>query len=745
MDFSAQVETMISHFEAGEVLKAEPIAISIISVDSRNGSAWYVLGMAALQDGRYSDAEQALHCVNKLSPENLDAWLRWQESLLAQKKFQEVADNCVKAIQRCWDIKHFETYFRLPTDAKTSAVASLLKASLLDAISKSEKDATLWLLLARFYLEDCDYERASNSYLMATACSNSDEVLAAYGAFLHSISEYSKAIKVFLELVERDSMNVKHWIFLGSCYHTLSAFELAVEAYEKADEVDPGNLDVCAGLSTCVAASNSDYVFAAQLLKKIFASIYESNEAMTEAQRSQVERRLIPQRAQLTYYQQHLAQYDDQSQEYLKYLLTEDNIPENKIPPPFHVMPIIDSPELLKRTAAAFKPSIFKRVLQDHEDPTARRIKVGWFGGDFHDHATMVLLNGVFREYDRNQFDFRVFSYGGDHGGDYRKLVQLYVDDVYELYGKNDVEITRFAQDLKLDIAIDLKGFTRGGRTSMFSAGLAPIQISYLGWPGTSGKDYMDYMIADEQTIPEKLRDCYTESIMYMPNSYQPNDNQRPISWEDTSRQYWGLPDDGVVFASFNQLYKARPDELAVWASLLSSVEGSVLWLMVPPNKQTAQTIRDHFVELGIDAKRIVMAPQIRGFSAHISRIRHADIFLDCFIVNGHTTISDCLFAGVPAVTMPGRQFPARVGASLLRAAGLEELIASDRSSYFDIALKLALDVDYRQVMRARCAGVVSSSSLFDTKKYVCHLEELFKKAFDRSCNGLSPVDLYVK
>lgn len=744
MQLNSEVEKMVSHFEEGEAQKAESLAVSILSGDPSNGAAWYVVGMSAMSDSRYCDAEQAFECVNSIAPENLDAWLNWQKSLFSQEKFQEVAANCVDAIERCWDVRHFETYFKLPTEAKTDEVRSSIKAGLFNAMSESDRDGRLYLLLARFYLDSFEYDRAANAYLMASACDRSEQVLAECGRFLYEIDQPTKALKVYGELVEMDSLNSKYWLCMGACFHKLGAFDFAVEAYEKAEQVDPGNLDAMAGLATCVAASSANFSLAAKYIEKVFASLYENREDLSEADKIHIEKQLIPQRAQLTYYQQHLAQYDDQSLQFLDWLATHDDIPDAKLPPPFHVMPIIDSPELLKKTAAAFKPELFKRASLVHDDPAARRIRVGWFGADFHDHATMVLLKGVFREYDRGQFDFRVFSYGPIISDDYRESVKLYADEFYELYGKDDIEITKLAQGLKLDIAIDLKGFTKGGRTSMFSAGLAPIQIGYLGWPGTSGKEYMDYIIADEQVIPAGLRDQFTESVMYMPHSYQPNDDERPIIWQDTSRQQWGLPEEAVVFASFNQIYKVRPDELEVWASILSAVEGSVLWLMTPPNKLTEEAIKNHFNKLGIDPKRIVMAPQVSPFSAHISRIRHADIFLDCFFVNGHTTISDCLFAGVPAVTLPGRQFPARVGASLLKAAGLEQMIATDKEHYREIAIKLASDTDYRLGVRARTAAVVSSSNLFDTKKYVRHLEELFKMAFERSHNGIGPADLKV-
>ena len=284
-----------------------------------------------------------------------------------------------------------------------------------------------------------------------------------------------------------------------------------------------------------------------------------------------------------------------------------------------------------------------------------------------------------------------------------------------------DHAIADLARGHELDIAIDLKGYTRQSRPGLFALRLAPVQIAYLGYPGTMGADFIDYLIADPVVIPDGEKRFYTEKLLFLPNSYQPNDNRREIAQAGSSRADFGLPGDGFVFCCFNQNYKITPREFDIWMRLLGRVDGSVLWLL-RSNEWAEANLRREARARGIDPDRLVFAGKL-PHGEHLARHAHADLFLDTFNVNAHTTASDALWAGLPIVTRAGRQFAARVAASLLAAVGLPELIAGTDEAYEALALDLATDPDRLAAIRAKLAANRLSQPLFDTVGYTRDFE----------------------
>lgn len=407
---------------------------------------------------------------------------------------------------------------------------------------------------------------------------------------------------------------------------------------------------------------------------------------------------------------------------------------------PFAMLPVTDDPEFQKSCSVKVARAA-KASLQD--EPFVRpqrqpgKIRLGYFSSDFHDHATMFLIGRLFELHDRGRFEVILYDYGKATHEAGRLRAERAADVYRHVADKTYAEIVETARADELDITIDLKGYTRGNKVNVFQSRLAPVQVAYLGYPGTTGIQAMDYMVADQVTIPANLRKHYTEKIIYMPDCYQVNDNTRQAASHVPSRAELGLPEDAFVFCSFNGPYKVSPAEFDIWMNLLHSVPGSVLWFYA--NQETVRTaIAKEADQRGIAAERIVFADTLPQ-AEHLARLRHADLFLDTFNVNAHTTASDALWAGVPVVTKAGKQFAARVAASLLHAVGLDDLAAATPQQYEALALKLARDPAYLAEVKARLKDGIQSGPLYDTESFTRSFEALMEKALERSEAGLKP------
>lgn len=324
-----------------------------------------------------------------------------------------------------------------------------------------------------------------------------------------------------------------------------------------------------------------------------------------------------------------------------------------------------------------------------------------------------------------------------------RKRLIESVDVFHDVRELSDMQIVELARSEQLDIAIDLKGFTKDTRWAPFAHGLGPVQISYLGYPGTLGSDFIDYIVADPVVIPEDKRHHYSEQIIYLPNTYQPTDNKRVISDKVITRGDLGLPTDGFVFCCFNSNYKISPQEFDIWMRLLQRVDGSVLWLL-RSNKWAEQNLKREAEARGVNAERLIFAEELPQ-AEHLARQKLADLFLDTFNVNAHTTASDALWAGLPVLTKLGNGFAARVAGSLLEAVGLPELVTETEEQYETLALVLVTNPERLAQIKAKLAENRLTQPLFDSEQYTRHLEAGYKMAYERKLNGQAPEHIFVK
>lgn len=354
-----------------------------------------------------------------------------------------------------------------------------------------------------------------------------------------------------------------------------------------------------------------------------------------------------------------------------------------------------------------------------------RRLRVGYLANHFHEHATMRLLVGVLERHDRDRFEVVGLPCDPDSTAATLPRLRAALDDLVDLRRFGDDEAARAIHTRGIDILIDGQGYNRGARPGILARRPAPVQAAYLVYPGTTGADFIDYLIADRVVIPPELASAYTERIKYLPGCYQSNDDRRPIP-APPGRAVLGLPAEGLVFCCFNQTYKITPEVFDIWCRLLREVPGSVLWLW-SSNAEAPGNLRREAGARGVDEARVMFAGTLPA-AEHLARLSQADLFLDTYPCNAHTTASDALWAGVPVVTRSGDTFVSRVGASVLHAAGLSDLVTTTISEYEALALKLARAPSALAAVRARVGASRAASPLFDTARVTRELEALYEE-----------------
>jgi predicted O-linked N-acetylglucosamine transferase (SPINDLY family) len=365
------------------------------------------------------------------------------------------------------------------------------------------------------------------------------------------------------------------------------------------------------------------------------------------------------------------------------------------------------------------------------------RIKIGYYSADFHDHATAHLLAETLEWHDKNSFEILLFSFGPILEDGMQTRLAMAADQFFDVRQKSDSEIATFSRNLAVDVAVDLKGYTQHSRPGIFSARCAPVQVSFLGYPGTMGAKFIDYIIADRVLIPDGLAPFYSEKVVRLPGSYQPNDSRRTISNRQFSRLQFGLPEGGFVFCCFNNNYKILPETFDLWMRIILKVEGSVLWLL-GDNPSAVRNLFNEAESRGVSRSRIVFAERA-PHDIHLARHQLADLYLDTFPCNAHTSASDSLWAGLPLITRIGETFASRVAASLLSALDLQELIAETADDYFSLAITLASEVSRLNAIKERLQINKQCSTLFNGKLFALNLEVGYRAMNRMFLTGRSP------
>ena len=371
------------------------------------------------------------------------------------------------------------------------------------------------------------------------------------------------------------------------------------------------------------------------------------------------------------------------------------------------------------------------------------RIRVAYLSADLHDHPVAHLAAGLFEQHDRSRFEVTALSFGPEQDSQMRRRMKGSFEHFVDVSSHSDRQIAELVREREIDIAVDLKGFTLQSRPRVFATRPAPIQVSYLGYPGTMGAEYYDYVLADRVVIPAGQQEFYSEKVVYLPDSYQVNDANRPRPADCPSRAQAGLPEQALILGSFNNNYKITPEIFDIWMRLLRNIEGSVLWLF-QGNKDAADNLRCEAAKRGISAERLVFAPRV-GLEEHLARYMLMDLFLDTLQYNAHTTASEALWMGVPVLTCIGQTFAGRVAASLLNAVGLPELIATSLDQYESATLELARDPDRLSALKSKLLENRDTYPLFDTRRFTRHIETAYATMWERSQRGEPPESFAVE
>jgi protein O-GlcNAc transferase len=406
---------------------------------------------------------------------------------------------------------------------------------------------------------------------------------------------------------------------------------------------------------------------------------------------------------------------------------------------PFNSLALFDSEKLNRMAAEIYADEEFPpaQPLWRGERYAHEKIRIGYLSTDFREHAVGFLIVGALEHHDKSRFEAIGLSIGPDDKSETRARIVAAFDHFIDVNGKNDMDAAALIRGMDIDVLVDLNGYTGDARTGILARRPAPIQVNYLGYPGTMGAAYVDYIIADPVVIPHETRAFYREAVAYLPDTYQANDSRRRVSAKAVSRADAGLPEHGFVFCSLSSSYKFEPEMFGVWMRLLGAVEGSVLWLLQDNAVATANLKREAQA-FGIAPDRVVFAPHAPP-DEHLARQCLADLFLDTLPYNAHTTASDALWMGLPVVTCTGKAFPGRVASSILLAAGLPELVTHSLADYEGLALRLARDAGAMSALKAKIAGLRRTAALFDTARFTRHLEAAYFEMWQRQQRGAPP------
>ena len=365
------------------------------------------------------------------------------------------------------------------------------------------------------------------------------------------------------------------------------------------------------------------------------------------------------------------------------------------------------------------------------------KIRIGYVSADFRQHPVAYLMAGVFECHNKSRFDVVAISIGPKDNSELRQRLERSFDKFIDASALSVDEIATKIKNAEIDILIDLNGFTQNARTEVFARRPAPIQVNYLGYLGTMGAEYIDYIVADRTVIPETQKHLYMEKIIYLPNSFQPTDRQRHISDKIFMRADCGLPQEGFVFCNFNAHYKITPDVFDIWMRILMRVNGSVLWL-VAGNPTTESNLKKEALVRGVNAERLIFAPPV-PLPEHQARLRLADLFLDTLPYNAGATASDTLWAGIPLLTCIGDTFVGRMAASVLEAISLPELITTTPEAYERMAVDLATHPEKLAAIRHKLAENRLTTPLFNTRLFAKHIEAAYIAMHERHQAGLAP------
>lgn len=671
--------------QRGEFAAALPLLRSAVASDPRHVEAHYALGYCAAALGDFPDALHHYERAIALNPAHVQAHNNQGLILKASGRLKEAFDSFGRALAAAPDFA--EALYN-------HAVVALELGHYAQALS--------------------DYDR------FLTLASQHPGALTGKAITLLRLKRFGEARPVYDALIAGDDTNAEAYCERGLVHRQLKSPAAALADFDAA------------------IARKPDFVRALRSRAELLMFLKRGTEAVADFDKAV---RLDPEnaalRAQRLYTKISICDWTDFTRDLadLERTLAEGlaTVPASE------TLDVIASPALQLEAATRWAAGVARET--DHDAPgikknSAEKIRLGYLSGDYRNHAVPFLIAALIEHHDRARFDVIGYAIGEGDDGAMRRRLEKAFDRFLDLEQVPDQDVAQCIAGDGIDILIDLSGYTRFGRPGILALRPAPVQVNYLGYPGTMGAAFMDYIIADREIIPDDQQQFYTEKVVTLPDCYQPNDDQRAIAATKQSRAACGLPEKAFVFCSFNRPSKIAPAVFAVWMDVLRAVPNSVLWLL-EINADAASNLRRAAQAHRVDPARLVFAPFV-GSPENLARLRNADLILDTLPYNAHTTLSDALWAGIPAVTCRGKTFAGRVGASLLRAAGLSELITDSLSDYAALALALARDPDRLDALFAKLENP-ARLPLFESVRYTRNIEKAYSRMAELQRTGRRP------
>jgi predicted O-linked N-acetylglucosamine transferase (SPINDLY family) len=712
--------------QAGNVPEAARLYADVLRANPRHFDALCQLGLIHLANRRFADAERLFAGASQIKPQSPEAFYNRGCALQSLGRNEEALVSFAHALALKPDFAEARnnrgvTLLALKRHREALACFEKVLSDRPELAMVHSNLATALLGLERYQeaLASADVALRAGP-MRADALYNRGAALAGLGRHEDALSQFDRALSIEADYADA----VVH---RGIALALLGRHEEALESYNKALRNRPGDIEILYNRTSSLFA-----------LKRFEEAILDCEQILKSDPHFKYAR------GNLLHSRRHCCDWRLLGAETAR--IAADLRAGLRALHPLQAAAIADCEEDVLQASRiwvanqcpASREPLWQGERYDHD-----RIRLAYVSADFRQHAVTTLAAGIFEHHDKARFETMAISLGADDGSAVRESLQGAFDHFIEMRGHSDGEVAKLLRDREVDIAVDMMGFTENARTAIFAHRAVGLQVNYLGFPGTMGAPYIDYILADKTIIPEAQQPCYSEKIAYLPNALLPNDRARRIADRTPSRSQAGLPENGFVFCSFNNVYKITPEMFAVWMRLLAGVEDSVLWLQ-PANPAAMRNLKREASAQGISAERIVFAPFVPAPDEHLARLRLADLFLDTLPYNSHATACDALWAGVPLLTLKGSTFAGRVGASLLSAIGLPELIAHSSTEYEAIALQLARDPFSLAAIRQKLARNRDSYPLFDTARYTRNIEAAYIAMWRRHQTGDPPASFAV-
>ncbi|MDZ4852575.1 MAG: tetratricopeptide repeat protein [Pirellulaceae bacterium] len=725
------LQRALKYFQAGELAESEKIYRRIVQINSQEPTALHMLGIIAFQRQEYGKAIEWITKAIFVSPSNADFYSNLGLVLQSHGQLESARNALARSLSLQPNSPEAQNNYGnvLKDLGDYHAAATAYQTAIQLQPQYAEAYSNLGVTLQKFGQLDDSVLVLQRAIQLQPSNAISHFNL---GISFQKLGNVASCIQEFLQAIQLRPEYPEAYYSLGHAYMDSGKLDEAIVAFQRTIQLRPNH---------ALAYSNLGMIHQD---RDEFESAIASHRRALELSPDSAETLVA-----LTSLLQQACQWEDVERFAIEAIQAVDRTIATKAgdyASPFSFLGLIEPTTAEQQFHCAQKwvqgtCTIREQVARPVTESVARRpdrkIKLGYLSADFHSHATAWLMAEMLESHSRDRFEVFGYSFGPDDATPMRQRIITAFDCFREV---RPLDFRKTAEQIAadgIDILVDLKGFTRHARTPIMAFRPAPIQVNYLGYPGTMGAEFIDYIIVDDYIVPPEQQAFYSERLVHLPGCYQVNDSQREISQSTPTRQACGLPEQGMVFCSFNNCYKFSPKMFDVWMTLLKNVPGSVLWLL-ESSRLAKENLSQEASKRAISTDRIVFAPKL-PLAEHLARHRLADLFLDSFPVNAHTTASDALQAGLPLVTLSGNTFISRVAGSLLRAVGLEKLIANSFEEYESLALRLAQQPAELSLVRTQLGELLVDCELFNGSKYAKKIELAYEKMWERYISGRSP------